>query len=224
MKNLPEHTPKSESWEKILQQQDFESQLNKASDDLPLFEPKTNAWEAITAQLETEKPIIPIWQKLAAAMVLALAIACAWLILGQKPTTPLDADLVTEIKNVSIPLEVEKPIIEKKGGTVDTAPHAPPVKDPTSVQINLGIAEVDAPSIALPDIEIPRQDFGSIPNPNQVTASTQIKSRHEVDISWGLDRSKLKVKTNFGKPSPDLEAVPSTQTASSKTIQIRFKN
>lgn len=224
MKNLPEHTPKSESWEKILQQQDFELQLNKASNDLPLFEPKANAWEAITAQLETEKPIIPIWQKLAAAMVLALAIACAWLILGQNPTTPIDTDLVTEIKNVSIPLEVEKPIIEKKGGTVDTATHASPAKDPTSVQINLGIAEVDAPSIALPDIEIPRQDFGSIPNPNQVTASTQIKSRHEVDISWGLDRSKLKVKTNFGRPSQGLKEVPSTQTASSKTIQIRFKN
>lgn len=224
MKNLPQHTPKSTSWDKILQQQDFDTQLDKVSLDLPHFEPSGKAWEGIISELDTEKRIIPIWQKLAAAMVLAFMIALSWVLLEKDQEPTFETDLLTQIQEISIPMDVEKPILEGKESFVEMGKLSTPAEVTKPFESKQELAEVSIPNIALPSIEIPQESLDRTYNPNQFTASSENKSLHEVDISWGKGRSKMRVKTAFGKSQEELQPDRKSQTASSKTIQIKFKN
>lgn len=224
MKNLPQHTPKSTSWDKILQQQDFDTQLEKVSLDLPHFEPSSKAWEGIVSELDSEKRIIPIWQKLAAAMVLVFMIALSWFLLEKDQDPTFETDLLTQIQDISIPIPVEKPILEGKESFVEMGKPSNPISETKPVESKKVLAEVSIPNIALPTMEIPQVSLDPSYNPNQFTASSENKSLHEVDISWGKGRSKMRVKTTFGKSQEELQQDRKSQTASSKTIQIKFKN
>jgi len=224
MKNLPQHTPKSTSWDKILQQQDFDTQLKKISLDLPHFEPTSKAWEGIVSELDSEKRIIPIWQKLATAMVLVFMIALSWILLEKDQDSTFETDHLTQIRDISIPITAEKPIFEGKESYVEMRKPSIPTTETKPIESKQELAEVSIPNIALPTIEIPQVSLDPTYNPNQFTASLESKSLHKVDISWGKGRSKMRVKTAFGKSQEELQPNRKSQTASSKTIQIKFKN
>ncbi|SHO63504.1 hypothetical protein [Algoriphagus zhangzhouensis] len=224
MKNLPQHTPKSTSWDKILQQQDFDTQLEKVSLDLPHFEPSSKAWEGIVSELDSEKRIIPIWQKLAAAMVLVFMIALLWVLLEKDQDPTFETDLLTQIQDISIPIPVEKPILEGKESFVEMGKPSTTATETKPFESKQELAEVSIPNISLPTMEIPQVSLDPSYNPNQFTASSKNKSLHEVDISWGKGRSKMRVKTAFGKSQEELQPDRKSHTATSKTIQIKFKN
>ncbi|WP_268035482.1 hypothetical protein [Algoriphagus sp. PAP.12] len=224
MKNLPQHTPKSTSWEKILQQQDFEAQLEKVSLDLPNYAPKANAWEGIASQLDTEKPIFSIWQKLAAAMVFLVVSLFTWVLLNQNTESAPEPNLITQTQEISIPISIEKPISEGKESSKENVKPTILEKENKRTKLNKTLTEVETPFIALPTIVTPQKNIDPTYNPKQFTASSENKSLHEVDISWGKGRSKVKVKTAFGKPVEELQPNQKSQMASSKAIQIRFKN
>ncbi|TFV94728.1 hypothetical protein E4S40_12015 [Algoriphagus kandeliae] len=224
MKNLPQHTPKSTSWDKILQQQDFDTQLEKVSLDLPHFEPSSKAWEGIVTELDSEKRIVPIWKKLAAAMVLVFTIALSWVLLEKDQEPNFETDLLTQIRDISIPIQVEKPILEGKESFAEMSEPSTLTTETKPIESKQELAEVSIPIIALPNLEIPQVNLDPTYNPNQFTASSENKSLHEVDISWDKGRSKMRVKTAFGKSQEELQSNRKYQTSSSKTIQIKFKN
>ena len=151
-------------------------------------------------------------------------IAFSWILLDKKQETVFKADHLTQIRNISIPVLVEKPELEKGKNSEKNVVPFTPIKETKPIESKQELAEVGIPNITLPTIEIPQVSLDPTNNPNQFTASSENKSLHEVDISWGKGRSKMRVKTAFGKSQEELQQDRKSQTASSKTIQIKFKN
>ncbi|WP_075350598.1 hypothetical protein [Algoriphagus marinus] len=201
---LNEHTPRTDSWEKILGKMSFENQLEGHLQNLPQFEPNADSWEKIIDKLEDKKRI-SLWPflGLAAGIIGILLISkFAW---NETETIELqfsDQNSLTEISVIDLPVQM-KFQEESKSGISKTIPSISKPKKITETQ------EKELPEIS---VKVPDFEFIAIDKPVILLAEkdsleefenqVQLKTLHEVTISWGLKPTNFQVKTAFGKSDP----------------------
>lgn len=207
MKNLPEHEPKSNSWEKIMQKKDFDLQLGKNIYELPSYNPSDIAWERIEKKLEGKKRIF-LWRPFLIAASLSGLLLMAFFLVRQetlkidsfKSTSQaiqerqlLEKSIIQEtkpdtIENATIPIlekeslpkrKIKKERIRENGLAVPNRPPISDLNEPTSKELKLDM----------------REKHTSVDE-------VQEETYHSVAISWELDKIKFQVKTNFGVQDP----------------------
>ncbi|GMQ25205.1 hypothetical protein Aoki45_18870 [Algoriphagus sp. oki45] len=225
MKSLPEHKPRENSWEKIMEKKDFDFQLNENLKKLPVHVPSDLVWERIEKELESQRRIFP-WKafSIAASFVAFLLLA---LYLSKQDARMEDPpksisqvtseNLLLENTNdqftksdslASIPLDSQNLELQKKGNRImKRMPESLPVIS-------------SRPSISMNNQAIVKGlDLGSREN-HSINPADREETYHSVAISWGLNRKKILMKTNFGVQDP---AVLISTTNEKSELQARIK-
>jgi hypothetical protein len=205
MKNLPnDHTPKEDSWEKILAKMSFDNQLEGHIPNLPMFEPSAESWEKINAKLEGKKSTT-FWPYLglAAGLISILLISkFAWNNVDIVEIPISDRNSLTEITIIDMPIQMKFQVESKPEIAKTISSYSKPKKITEPLKEEL-------PEIS---IEVPNFEFIAIGTPlivpevknysEEFENQNQTKTLHEVTISWGFESTKFQVKTTFGKSDP----------------------
>jgi hypothetical protein len=220
---LDDHTPRADSWDKILGRMSFEDQLKGHIPNLPELEPNTNSWEKISAKLEDKKPI-PLYSYFGLAAGVIGILLVSNLVWNEKSsdfpqmTAPHS---LTEISTLDLPFEYQ---FEMPRNPEKTSLIALPsirkrileIKDSTLPKV-----EIEAPNlkfIALsPELIVPVQKDSL----DKISMQAEQKTLHEVTISWSIKSSKFQVKTGFGKSDP-VTLEEKQVGRSGRTGRIRF--
>lgn len=215
-KNWKEYSPKDNSWEKIMQKQDFESQLAQNLKKLPEHSPSDFAWGAIEEKLEKKKRLIVFRPFLIAASLTGLFLLAFYLIrqgaaVLETPNVPQEilanTPALEEVKTPT-PGEAEKVILEQETPTKQVNPEQKIQRK--SIQP----IQVSASQLAF------EQDFQPKPldlqkrNPYMAALVTPKESYHRVAISWGL---KQKTQLKLGAQSEELIGQTEILTAQENT-------
>lgn len=214
---LNELTPKPESWDNILARISFENQLQDHLPNLPEFSPDEEAWSKIEGRLEEKKPNL-FWQSLKiAAGIIGILLASGWVIYNWKSvdeTNPEVHPLITVGKK-EIPIIIEKPPVPES--EITAQPNLKPVIPQMEEELQLSTLEVpEIEFIAFePEILLPEPSLNHEEKPELIPK----KTLHEVTISWGIESSKPKIGTTFGRQDPYLNQTFQTDK---KSIRIRF--
>ena len=197
---LPELTPKSESWDKILERVKFDNQLKDHLGNLHEFTPDEQTWSKIERHLEEKKGLsVGPFIKIAAGLT-AILLASAWVIYSWNPGSELklETDPLINVAKKEIPVTLEKTQLPKSELAEKSQVY--PV-------ISSKREEIQVATLELPEIEfyaIEGQIF--LPEPpiiqEKISEPTAEKTLHEVTISWGLKSPKLKIGTSFGRQDP----------------------
>jgi hypothetical protein len=228
MKNLPnDHTPKEDSWEKILAKMSFDNQLEGHIPNLPMFEPNAESWAGITEKLDEKKKVLR-WPYFSLAAALTGGILIATIIFNSEKVitenTLMQNDLTT-IEDLMMPIEIITPEIQ--------APEKPvpsEVKISRTAKLQKPDEEVPLVAIEVPELELialePELIILEKMSPTLDSAlKTDSKTLHEVTISWGLKPNNFQVKTSFGKQNPSSVGTDHTGSISKfKRIRIGQKN
>lgn len=201
-KNWKSYSPKEDSWNKILQKQDFESQLKQNLKKLPEFEPAPFAWGAIEEKLEKKKRAV-VWRPFLIAASLTGLFLLAFYLIRQGAVISDEQDMPQEILTEApvIKLEETNPgstseeIIPSK---TETQPKPNSKKTPNRQSFE----PIKVPNTTLAfsqDLEVNPPDLQPR-NPIESIAVAPNESYHRVAISWGL---KEKVKLKLGAQSND---------------------
>ncbi len=214
---LNEHTPKPESWDNILERISFENQLQDHLPNLPEFSPDEEAWSEIEGRLEEKKPIL-YWQSLKiAAGIIGILLASGWVIYNWKSvneTNPKGHPLITAVKK-EIPLILKKPTVQVS--EITKVPKLKPVVSQMKDELqlaNLKVPEIEFTAFKL-EILLPEPTLNHEEKPEPIPK----KTLHEVTISWGIESSKPKIGTSFGRQDRYLNQTFQTDK---KSIRIRF--
>ncbi|QYH39763.1 hypothetical protein GYM62_13580 [Algoriphagus sp. NBT04N3] len=219
MKNLPQHTPKSDSWDKIMQQQDFDAQLDKNLNELPSYSPSDLTWNRIEKELDNEKIGIGWKPFLIAASITGL------LLLGIYQIRQGNRDV--EIKQNSIESVAEnssQELVAKEGPEI-TSPKKQTAESPNQTTKEGEIKKIERvpefipqvnkedlldlkTSIAVKGIDLEKR--GKFIPPTETAEETY----HSVAISWGL---QVKPKIRIGSGPRENWGEASTPTAKSLT-------
>ncbi|WP_439475428.1 hypothetical protein [Algoriphagus formosus] len=207
MKNLPEHEPQSNSWERIMQKKDFDAQLSKNLKELPSYAPSDMAWDKIEEKLDEQKSVFH-WRIFMIAASLAALFLVAFFL----------------VKQETVQFEPQQPIAESIPGRQmpesDTAQKTKPIdqnqilsdsndKESVSEIITQSsrrrefIPEISSrpPILIRDELIVKGMDLEAREKYNPI-AETKEETYHSVAISWGLDKIKFQVKTNFGAQDP----------------------
>lgn len=225
MKNLKEHSPNPDSWERILQQGQFENQLANHLDRLPQFSPNEESWEKITGAMDRKK-ILPIWIKWSVAASLIGSLIVAGLVLSK-----FDNDQETQL------LSVQNTEIFPENSVSDSI-SIEPSRSVQAIESNGNISEkkvlpkittkgpvknIEVPRIGIPELKpnISENLFLSLPEP-QITEPSQQKTLHQVSISWSKIKPGLQISTPFGRKEidPTTKTQAATITPSQITLEI----
>jgi hypothetical protein len=228
MKSLPnDHTPKKDSWEKILGKMSFDSQLEGHIPNFPMFEPNEKSWAGITEKLDEKKKVVR-WPYFSLAAALIGGILIATVIFNSEHLITENISVqneLTTIEDFKIPIEIIKPEIESPKKSINSE-----VKISKTAKLQKPDVEVPLASIEVPELElIAIESERIIPekmNPTFDSApQSDPKTLHEVTISWGLKPNNFQVKTSFGKQDPSsLGTVHIGSISKSKRIRIGQKN
>jgi hypothetical protein len=220
---LNDHTPRSDSWDKILGKMSFENQLEGHIQNLPQFEPNAESWEKINAKLQDKKRIL-LWPYLgiAAGIIGILLISkFAWNNVDDVLLPISDQNSLTEITAIDLPVQMK---FQEESKT-ETSKAISSIPKPKKI--------TDPPKEELPEIsiEVPDFEFIAIDTPLILPAEkdsitivenqNQAKTLHEVTISWGLKPTNFQVKTAFGKSDP-IKLEEKQIGRSSRSGRIRF--
>ncbi|SDC91114.1 hypothetical protein SAMN04488104_100936 [Algoriphagus faecimaris] len=209
MKDLPEHEPRSDSWERIMLKKNFDSQLIKNLGELPAYDPSDTAWSSIEKRLDNTKRRI-IWRPIGiAASIFGLLILAfflvrqenvkvdsqqpkiAWTSKTSLPTASIEQEERTDSLNETITATTDKKptpeIITKSSRRSEFVPTIS-TRPPISISDDLTVKGMD--------LEVRGKYDPNVQNTNE--------TYHLVAISWGLDKIKFQVKTNFGAQDPIL--------------------
>lgn len=228
MKNLKDHTPKADSWEKILQQGQFENQLANHLDRLPQFFPNERTWERITSEMDRKKAI-PIWMKWGIA-----ASILGFLIAGGVSLSKMESKLENQITQV-LPNQNSN---ATKANESQNAITIEPTQDSSPIELSniLSTEEIGTKrrtKRTIEAIKVPKIDLSelielnssenlslSIPEP-QRTEPNQPKTLHQVNISWSKIKPGLQVTTPFGRK--EIDPTTKTQAATIPPSQITIE-
>jgi len=229
MKNLPEHEPRSNSWEKLMQKKDFDSQLCKNLNELPSYSPSDFAWERIEEKLEDQKRVFP-WKEFLIAASLAGFFLIAFFLLRQE-TVIIDS-----------PKPISQAIQERQLPEKSIQPARPDTVENTSIQIkekeSLSNGEIKkqrirdnglAVSNRLPISvqKVPTSKGLKLDSREKYAPANEVREEtyHSVAISWELDKIKFQVKTNFGAQDPLLlESTGNEKSDLQARIRLQRKN
>ncbi len=228
MKNLSNHhSPKEDSWEKIMAEVSFEKQLTGHLSNLPQYEPEGNTWEKIVNRLD-EKHKIVLWPYFGIAATLIGGLLLSTLLLTKEELSISSFDKqheLTQIEELEIPFELTKPTKEslepkRIASTKPRLASKAQVKNQDLPQVSISLPEIDLiatnKEIILPEKSDIDPENKNISNP---------KTLHEVTISWGIKANGFQVKTSFGKQDPStLESKQTGSISRSKRIRIGDKN
>lgn len=230
MKNLPEHEPKSSSWDKIMQQKDFDLQLGKNINQLPFHNPSDITWEKIEKQLDRERRVF-LWKpSLIAASIAGLLLLSIFLLTEQsakedtlksisesnatiqspeiKHKTPIIPDSTKTTTSDSFLVNSSSIEIKKKRRESENIPHVS-IRPTLEIEGKLALQEMNLKPRGTP----------------KVGAEDEEKNYHSVAISWGLNRGKLQVRTNFGaRDSLFLESSDAQKSELQARIRLQRKN
>jgi hypothetical protein len=229
MKNLPEHEPRSNSWEKLMQKKDFDSQLRKNLNELPSFSPSDFAWERIEDKLNGQKRVFP-WETFLIAASLAGFFLIAFFLLRQE-TVKIDSPNPTsqaiqerQIPEKSIqPARLDRPENET---TQIKEKESLPNGEIKKQRINdNGLAVSNRPPISVQNMPISKElKLDRREKYAPVTEASE-ETYHSVAISWELDKIKFQVKTNFGAKDPlFLESTGNEKSDLQARIRLQRKN
>ncbi|HSF52797.1 MAG TPA: hypothetical protein VLA71_03545 [Algoriphagus sp.] len=214
MKNLKEHSPNPDSWGKIVQRSDFESQLGSHLSQLPLYSPNEDAWERITLEMDRKKTI-PIWIKWGVAASLL-----GFLLVGGMALNNLNSDVENKTQDLVTESNSEPAEKERKESTLESSQSASPTvttiefpqeastpEKPVSRKVEL----IEIPKINLPEVKPNHLNNLSLSLPEEkISEPSKLKTLHEVSISWSKHKPGLQIKTSFGRnegiPSPQPQA------------------
>lgn len=214
---LNELTPKPESWDNILGRISFENQLQDHLTNLPEFSPEEESWSKIEGRFVEKKPIL-VWQSLKiAAGIIGILLAAGWVIYNSKSVNETNPDvhpLVTVVKK-EIHLILEKPSVQES--EIRKVPKLSPLVPQREEELELATLELpEIKSIAFePEILLPELTSNQDEKPELIPK----KTLHEVTISWGIESSKPKIGTSFGRQNSNLNQTFQTDR---KSIRIRF--
>lgn len=205
---MKEYSPKSDLWRKIQQQKNFDSQLKTHTTNLPERVPNKDIWSAIESELDHTTPVIPIWKYglAAASIVLVLLISgVAYLQFAEKDSAP---KLTTEVIGESPDAIVteQTPQIQKEA-VEEEAVHSEVKRRTTNVPTQKDAFKTTHLPILTPMLDLPDLNFENLqvaeiiipPLPEPIAPATL----HNVQISWGLQEDKNKLRTTFGASDPE---------------------
>ncbi|MGM0945838.1 MAG: hypothetical protein ACQEW9_11680 [Bacteroidota bacterium] len=238
MKDLPEHEPRSDSWERIMLKKNFDSQLIKNLGELPAYDPSDTAWSSIEKRLDNTKRRI-IWRPIGiAASIFGLLILAFFLVRQENVTVNLEQQIseslegdykseITENENLT-PDQVEKLIITpiEKGAYYEgitkifhqkIKPIAP-ITRPRPTLASLPRPELKVNDPSTPIKTAPKEVL------NSLISETKDKSKHEVRIYWKRFGKPPKIQTQFGRPAEKLETLEITRSNPSPKTFIKVKN
>lgn len=197
-KHLPEHLPKEDLWEKVLNKKSLDSQIADLKSMLPLTYPKEGLWMGIEKGLNKRKRIV-LWSRIltaAAALLLGLWGAKALL------TTPLSREtiyLTTELSEgfgritpAVTPIFSPKtngktiPVISTKSQPIQFNPiETIEVRDPEVVK-NIQI-EIPLPEILITEVEPENEESNEIPD-------TTYNGKKTIAITWDAPPKRIKIE------------------------------
>jgi len=231
MKNeLPELTPKPDSWDKIMHQADFESQLGNHLSRLPQYSPNEEAWGKITGKMDRKKTV-PIWIKWSVAASILGFLCIAGLSTNRfgknnesknqelQTSLSLDSELekVGQDSTVTEPLQSRLLMESAIGSTLEAIPE--------KIITRRNVELIGLPKINLPELEPTHlENIHLKPREKQTSENSQPKTLHQVSISWSKIKTGFQVKTPFGEKG--LDPTNQTQAASqpSQHITIQINN
>jgi hypothetical protein len=226
MKNLPNnHTPKEDSWEKILGKMSFESQLERHIPNLPMFEPTESSWADIDEKLKKK---ITFWPNFGLAAALIGGLLIATIIFNSEKEIPRNTSVGNDLTSIGdLELSIGSLNPEKESVAKTTLAESEIINEE---KFQNQIEEIPLISIEVPDLEfiafeseliIPEKMNPAIDSVVQADSKTY----HKVAISWGLKQKNFQVKTPFGKQDPDsIRTVQTGSISKSKRIRIGQKN
>ncbi len=236
MKKLPDHLPKDNSWDKILEKGTFENQLNSLIPDLPVFEPNSNSWAKIEAKIAQDQPKPVFWLRKVAAVLLVFLIGLAWVISHQSSSDKsitTETNLLSETEQITEPVTVT-PVIPKS----ETSENVPSNESPKT-QISesqhavvpqkktadpVPIIALELPELEIPKPEIKRPELAQISKASGAALPEERKTLHQVSISWRKTKPGLKVTTSFGKMESELAPQPSASTSQTNQLILEINN
>lgn len=214
MKNLKDHSPNPDSWEKIVQRSDFESQLGNHLTRLPQYSPNEEAWERITSEMDRKKTI-PFWIKCSVAASLL-----GFLLVGGMGLKNLNSDVDNKTQDLVTENNIEPAEIERRESTLESSQSTSstvttiefPLEASTQTKpVTRKVEVIEIPKINLPELTPNHLDNLSISLPEEkISEPSKLKTLHEVSISWSKHKPGFQVKTSFGRnegiPSPQPQA------------------
>lgn len=220
MKNLPEHTPRANSWEHILGENNFDSQYRRLIADLPTYTPKATSWDKINAALDKKQVVSPWFYWAAASAVIGLLLGVG--ILEQDFEKTQDKALssvdLKKAEQAIVPKQTEESTIAR---VLETSP-AVAQKRKTERKINEAI---EIQRIALPDVKLSPDETLSLELPKTPpTESAPLQTLHQVSISWSKIKPGLQVKTSFGRMESELGQKPQASAHHVGQLTVEIDN
>lgn len=207
MKNLTEHEPQSNSWERIMQKKDFDSQLSKNLEELPSYAPSDLAWDKIEEKLDGQKRVFP-WRTFMIAASLAALFLVAFFLVRQEtvqfePQQPIAESITERQVPETDTAQKTKPLDQNQILSNSNEKESVPEIITQSSRRREFIPKISSrpPILIRDELTVKGMDLEAKEKYNPI-AETKDETYHSVAISWGLDKIKFQVKTNFGAQDP----------------------
>lgn len=226
MKKLPEHSPKHDTWERILSRGEFESQLDTHLPNLPQYQPKQLTWERITEKLD-QKKATPVWipWSIAAAVVAILfltGIDQEWIGKEAKELSPL-TNRQNDAPNpdIQIPFEEKAQVAEMESTNPENEAKDSPKRKPAP----RAIETIEVPKMALPELNLAQTGNLSLEiQESQILEPSPPKTLHQVSVSWSKIKPGLQVKTTFGRKEAELGQKPQASADPAGQLILEINN
>ncbi len=214
MKNLPEHSPKADAWEKILGQGDFDTQCGRLLSDLPMYSPKESSWEKIEAELDRKRTVSPWIDWAAASAVIGLLLGVGIFIpsFESKKDDMLSSLDSEKVNQVFAPEKTEESPTISATETIPTVPEKRQTKRQATEEIQIQ-------KIPLPEVKLsPNETLSLVLPESSPSESAPAPTLHQVRISWTKIKPSMQVRTTFGRM--DSEQPDKQQASAPKTEHI----
>lgn len=207
MKELPEYEPRRNSWEKIMQRKDFDSQLSQNLNELPIYSPSELVWNRIEEELGKKKKTFIWWPLLIAASVSCLL----FLAFYQYDQSDEQTQSLKQADGINIQNLTPE---NKEKGETELDYLAGVKKDSSSYEVIDGEKrKIDRTKEFIPEIAVEKQlglvnsfivkgmDLETRGKP--IDSSEMLnKTFHTVAISWDIRNTKVRLTTKIGAPDP----------------------
>lgn len=201
---LNDHTPRTDSWDKILGKISFENQVEGHLQNLPQFKPNTESWDKIIDKLEDKNRIL-VWPYLGLVAGIIGILLISKFVSTDTETMELpisDQNSITEITAIDLPVQMKFQVTSKPEISKEISSIFKPEKITESRKEEQPEISVEVPNFEFIAVDMPLilpADSNSL---EEFEIQAQSKTLHEVTISWGLKSTKFQVKTAFGKSDP----------------------
>lgn len=220
MKNLPEHSPKADAWEKILGQGDFDTQCGRLLSDLPMYSPKESSWEKIEAELDRKRTLSPWIYWAAASVVVGLMLGVGIFIpsFESKKDDVLSGIDSTKVEQVFAPEKIEETALTE---AVEILPKA--IEERKTKRQATGAIQIQ--KIPLPEVKFSTDETLSLVLPeSSPSESAPAPTLHQVRISWNKIKPSMQVRTTFGRADAEQSQKQQASTPKAEHISIDINN